>query len=35
VIGNGQLVKSLDARIYTDEIFSLPTVKDILKERDI
>jgi uncharacterized protein len=32
VIGNCPLVKALDARKYTDEIFGLPTVQDILRE---
>ncbi|MFA7267965.1 MAG: Tex family protein [Sterolibacterium sp.] len=32
VIGDGKLLKSLDARKYTDEKFGLPTVQDILKE---
>ncbi|HUW39197.1 MAG TPA: Tex family protein [Rhodocyclaceae bacterium] len=32
VIGDGGLVKSLDAAKYTDEKFGLPTVRDILTE---
>ncbi|MCX7179005.1 MAG: Tex family protein [Proteobacteria bacterium] len=32
VIGDSKLLKSLDARKYTDEKFGLPTVQDILKE---
>jgi uncharacterized protein len=32
VIGDGRLVKSLNAAKYTDEKFGLPTVQDILKE---
>lgn len=32
VIGDGKLLKSLDANKYTDEKFGLPTVQDILKE---
>ena len=32
VIGDGKLLKSLDANKYIDEKFGLPTVRDILKE---
>jgi uncharacterized protein len=32
VIGDGRLVRSLDAGKYTNERFGLPTVQDILKE---
>ena len=32
VIGDGRLLKSLDAAKYTDEKFGLPTVQDILRE---
>ncbi|MHA6965820.1 Tex family protein [Zobellella denitrificans] len=34
LIGNSGLLKTLDARDYTDEHFGLPTVQDILKELD-
>jgi uncharacterized protein len=34
VIGNGSLLRGLDAREFTDERFGLPTVKDILNELD-
>ncbi|OIQ99677.1 hypothetical protein GALL_182560 [mine drainage metagenome] len=32
VIGDGRLLKSLDAARYTDEKFGLPTVRDIIRE---
>ncbi len=32
VIGDGKLLKALDAKKYTDEKFGLPTVEDILRE---
>jgi len=32
VMGDGSLLRSLDAAKYTDEKFGLPTVKDILRE---
>lgn len=32
VIGNAGLLRSIDAKQFTDEQFGLPTVKDILKE---
>lgn len=34
VIGNGSLLRSLNAAEFTDERFGLPTVKDILTELD-
>ncbi|MDP1654209.1 MAG: Tex family protein [Rhodocyclaceae bacterium] len=34
VIGDGRLVRSLQAEKYTDERFGLPTVQDILKDRE-
>ncbi|MBN2381517.1 RNA-binding transcriptional accessory protein [bacterium] len=34
VMGNSAFLKKLDPRIYTDEHFGLPTVKDIISELD-